>query len=160
MPDPPDSSDDIPENTRGRRRRLTHSRLHRNLGNIPGITSIRFEETGSGISEQVRGMIDAMFVADGLVSADEAYVQVNWWPQPNGEEDWFQIHYTERSGIDCGWHRHANDHVDDRDHFQEPESSETEYRYRAVSFESENPVGILWEVVDERLQDLLKQRYQ
>lgn len=26
-----------------------------------------------------------MIFANGLISANEAYVQVNWWPQPNGE---------------------------------------------------------------------------
>lgn len=159
MPEPTDP-DDSPENTRGRRRRLIQSRLHRNLGKIPGIASVRFKETGSGISDQVRGNIDTRIFANGLISAEEAYVQVNWWPQPNGEASWFQIHYTEASGFDCGWHRHANDHVDGLDHFQERETPEEEYRYRAVSFEAENPVGILWEVVDERLQNRLRQRYR
>lgn len=101
-----------------------------------------------------------MIFADGVISADEAYVQINWWPQPDGEAIWFQIHYIESSGFDCGWHRHANDHVDRLDHFQERESPEEGYRYREVSFEAENPIGILWEVVDERLQDRLRQRYR
>ena len=73
-------------------------------------------------------------------------------------ESWFQNHYAESSGFDSGWHRQANDHVDGLDHFQERESPEEEYRYSPVSLKIENPVGILWEVVDERLQDRLRQR--
>ena len=101
-----------------------------------------------------------MIFADGLISSDEAYIQVDWWPQPNGKVSWFEIHYVESDGFDCGWHRHANDHVNGLDHFQERESPEEAYQYRAVSFNTDNPVGILWVVVDERLQNLLRRRYR
>lgn len=158
MPGPPGRDDVPPDNHRGRQRRLIQSRLHQNLGRIPGIASVRYEDTGSGIASQVRGDIDMRIFADGLISVDEAFVQVNWWPQPNGEASWFQIHYTESSGFDCGWHRHANEHVEGLHHYQERNSSEEEYQYRAVTFEAENPIGILWKVVDERLQNLLRRR--
>jgi len=160
MPGSTGRGDDPPNTYRGRQRRLIQSRLHQNLGRIPGIASVRYEETGSGIANQIRGDIDARIFADGLIRADEASVQVNWWPQSNGEQSWYQIHYTESSGFDCGWHRHANEHVEGVDHYQERESPEEEYRYRAVTVEAENPIGILWEVVDGRLQNLLRRRYR
>lgn len=160
MAEPPGRSENPPDNQRGRQRRLIQSRLHENLGKIPGIASVRYEDIGSGIANQVRGDIDTRIFADGLISADEAYVQVNWWPQPKDEPSWFQIHYTESSGFDCGWHRHVDDHVDGLDHYQQRESPEEEYQYRAVKFEAENPIGNLCEVVDGRLQDLLRRRYR
>ena len=160
MPGSPDRSDGPSDNPRGRSQRLIQSRLYRNLGNIPGVASVRFEETESGIANQVHGDLNTMIFADGLISSEEAFVQVNWWPQPNGKVTWFEIYYVESDGFDCGWHRHANDHVDGLDHFQERESPEEEYQYREVSFNADNPVGLLWEVVDERLQNLVRRRYR
>lgn len=96
--------------------------------------------------------------ADGVVPGEESTLQVNWWPQPE-EDDWFQIHYADATGFDCGWHRQVNDHVDGLDHFQQREDSSAEYEYHSVSFGANNPVGTLWEVVDERLVDRVTDHY-
>lgn len=144
----------------GRTRHRIQNRILSNLRQIPGIDRVRFEETGTGIGHQVRGDIDQLVFADGAVPVEEAYVQVNWWPQPDGTENRFRIHYTDGTGFDCGWHREANAHVDGLDHYQERESATAEYEYEAVEFAADNAVGILWEVVDERLVTRLRNRYE
>lgn len=136
----------------GSARRRIQQRVRQHLKGIPGITNVRFEESGTGIGYQIRCDVDTMVFANGVVNCDEAYLQVNWWPQVDDESSRFQIHYVESTGFDCGWHRQENDHVDGLDHYQERVGSDEGYAYEAVTFESENPVGLLWEVVDERLR--------
>jgi len=87
--------------------------LHQNLKRVPGLVDTRFEKSGTGAGLQLRAEVDTTVFADGVIDADGAYVQINWWPQAgeNGE-DWYQIHYTDSTGFDRGWHRQPNEHVE------------------------------------------------
>ena len=117
----------------GRARNRIHERVYDNLQRIPGIVDVRFERSGTGIGQQIRGDVDTTVFAQGLITAEAASIQANWWPQPDDETDWFQVHYFEVDGFDCGWHRHENDHVDGLDHYQERESPDEAYRYEVVN---------------------------
>jgi len=134
--------------------------LHQNLKRVPGLVDTRFEKSGTGAGLQLRAEVDTTVFADGVIDADGAYVQINWWPQAgeNGE-DWYQIHYTDSTGFDRGWHRQPNEHVDGLDHYQERSASDVEYEYEPVIIDAENPVGILWEIVSGRLVDRLHHHY-
>jgi hypothetical protein len=66
----------------------------------------------------------------------------------------FAFHYSDDSGFDCGWHSEPNPHVEGRAHYQERETAEDDYTYEPISFASDHPVGILWEVL-ERLHERL-----
>ncbi|MDZ7731689.1 MAG: hypothetical protein U5K37_13460 [Natrialbaceae archaeon] len=69
----------------------------------------------------------------------------------------FAFHYSDGSGFDCGWHHEPNPHVDGWGHYQERPSRNEEYVYEPITFESEVPVRVCWEVMDrlrERLEDL------
>lgn len=69
----------------------------------------------------------------------------------------FVFHYSDDSGFDCGWHYEPNPHVDGWGHFQERESSDEEYSYEPVTFGSELPVRVCWEVM-ERVENRLEAR--
>ncbi len=158
MDESPGSGRDPFERAVGRARKRIQRRLYRNLKRVPGITDVRFEESGTGIGRQIRGAADTRVFASGVIP-DGASLQVNWWPRRDSDPNRFQIHYADGTGFDCGWHRQENDHVDGLDHYQQRESPEEEYTYEPVTFESNTPVGILWEVVDERLVERLQARY-
>ena len=85
-------------------------------------------------------------------------VHVNWWPQPD-IDPYFQIHYHDHNGYDCGWHRHPNDHVDGDEHFQWRESRDDAYAYEEIEYDFDNPIGILWEVVGDRLEEWVSKQY-
>lgn len=158
MTEPPESGRNSDQYPVGQRRTRIQSRVYDTLKRIPGTEEVRLEESGTGIGDQVAASVSTSIFADGVVPCDEAALQVNWWPQLEGD-DWFQIHYADATGFDCGWHRQANDHVDGLDHFQWREDPDGEYDYHSVGFEANNPVGILWEIVDERLVERITDHY-
>lgn len=133
--------------------------LHENLKKVPGVEAVRFEESGTEVEHQVVGDIDTAVYADGIVDAEEAFVQVNWWPLSDEDQYWHQFHYVESGGFDCGWHRQENDHVEGLGHYQERESADGDYEYYPTNLHHENPVGILWEIMRHRLVERLKLRY-
>lgn len=130
-----------------------------NLRKIPGTESVRFEDSGTGVDKEVRGEFNTDVFANGVIEAAEASVKVNWWPLDDEDKYWYQFHYTDSTGFDCGWHRQKNDHVDGLDHYQERESVDQEYEYYQFFPSFEHPVGLLWEIVDGRLVKRLKMRY-
>lgn len=135
--------------------------LHRDLKQVPGVVNVRLEESNSGVDDQLVGDIDTSIYADGCITCDDARVQINWWPLHDDEErHWYQFHYYESSGFDCGWHRHENSHVDSLDHYQERESDDSDgYEYYGTSLTHSNPVGILWEILGGRLEARLEMRH-
>ncbi|MFW5905612.1 MAG: hypothetical protein ACOCUO_02070 [archaeon] len=130
-----------------------------NLRKIPGTEAVRFQESGTGVDQEVRGEFNTDVFADGVIEAGEASVKVNWWPLDGDEKYWYQIHYSDSTGFDCGWHRQQNDHVDGLDHYQERESPDDEYTYYPFSPSFDHPVGLLWEVVNGRLVERVTMRY-
>lgn len=133
--------------------------LKDNLKRIPGIEPVRFEPSRTGMEYQVVGDAAIDIFARGVITAESARVQLNWWPQPD-EPDWFEFHYTDSTGYNCGWHRHKNKHVNGIDHFQKDLPTEDEIRYEPVSFEYNNPAGLVWEIIDDRLTQQVRERYQ
>lgn len=158
MTEPPEPGGNSYERVLGTRRNRIQNQLYENLKKVPGIEEVRYQESGTGIDHDIVGVIDTQIFADGVIEADESWVKVNWWPQPDGQS-WFQIHYVEENGFNCGWHRQENNHVDGLDHYQEEEPSTDEVTYEPVNFEFDRPVGLLWEIVNGRLVERLKERY-
>lgn len=88
-------------------------------------------------------------------SAEKGTLTIRWYAGETPDDPpEFAFHYSDRSGFDCGWHHEPNPHVEGVAHYQERETADTEYTYKATSFESDQPVRILWDVL-KRLQDRL-----
>ena len=74
---------------------------------------VRFEESGTGVEYQVFADINTAIFAEGGIKSEEASVTVNWWPlHDQDDRSWYNFHYYDSSGFDCGWHRHENEHID------------------------------------------------
>jgi len=143
----------------GRTRSRTYNRLFTNLKKVPGVKNVRHERSGTGVDYEIVGDLDTSIFADGVIPCDGARVKVNWWTHADEETAWFQFHYWDEIGLDCGWHRQPNDHVDGIDHMQYRSDSADEYTYESVEVEFDNAIGLMWEIVDGRLADFLKGRY-
>ncbi len=161
MPGPPESGRNPYEHPVGDGRNQIQRSLATNLKKVPGIESVRYENSQVGVEHQLVGDIDTSIFAEGIITAETATVQINWWPLHDDEDrNWYQFHYYESDGFDCGWHRHDNNHVDGLDHYQERQSPDDEYEYYTFQPHFSNPVGLLWEIVDDRLVSRLKMRYE
>ena len=159
MPGPRDAGRNPYLHGLGGRRDQIQQTFKDNLRRIPGIENVRFEPSRTGIDHQVAGDIITEIFARGAITAESAWIQLNWWPQQS-DPDWFEFHYIDATDYNCGWHRHQNTHVAGLDHFQEhfPETDET--HYEPVTFEYETPVGLVWEIIDDRLTQQVIDRYQ
>jgi len=74
---------------------------------------------------------------------------VRWYAGESAEASpEFVFHYSDESGFDCGWHHEPNLHVDVWGHYQERESADEVYSYEPVTFGSEVPVRVCWEVLE------------
>jgi hypothetical protein len=60
----------------------------------------------------------------------------------------YSIHYSESTGMDCGFHCEPNPHVDGLLHYQERADSAESYCYEPMSFDARSPTGLLWEILD------------
>lgn len=160
MPGPGDRGRTPYEYPAGDERSEIQRNLARNLKRVPGVGSVGFEESEIGVEYQVVGDIDTSIFASGIVETESASVTVNWWPLHDDEaRHWYQFHYDEPGGFDCGWHRHENGHVDGLTHYQERESPDDEYEYYEFEPHFGNPVGLPWEIVGDRLECRLALRY-
>ncbi len=59
----------------------------------------------------------------------------------------FAFHYSDSSGVDCGWHHEPNPHVDGWTHYQERSGAEQDDQYEAITFDRLQPVALLWDVL-------------
>jgi hypothetical protein len=141
----------------GHRNRVQQT-LKDHLNRVPGIERVRFETSRTGIDYQVVVDIDIDIFAHGVITAESARVQLNWWPQLS-DPDWFEFHYIDPTDYNCGWHRHHNTHVDGLDHFQEYLPTSDETHYEPVTFEYDNPAGLVWEIIDDRLIQQVTEQY-
>ena len=90
--------------------------------------------------------------------ADEGTLTLRWYAGETADADpEFAFHYRESSDFDCGWHHEPNPHVDGWAHYQERLSADDEYEYEVVSFDSLQPVPLLWGILD-RLETRLTDR--
>lgn len=88
----------------GKCRDRIQSRVYTNLKRIPSIDEVYFSDSDTGVGKQIIGTFHMDVFADGVVTSDSAYVKINWWPLQDGDQPWFQIHYIESDGFNCGWH--------------------------------------------------------
>lgn len=127
--------------------------LRRTIGRHPGITDARGHP--QSLFTRLRAAVDPA----AFGGASEAGVLTVRWFAGESEESppEFAVHYSDESGFDCGWHHEPNPHVEGWAHYQVRESERDPYEYERISFESVEPVRVLWEVLD-RLEDVLQRR--
>ena len=77
---------------------------------------------------------------------------VTWYRQ--SPHDWFRVNYSDpNTGFHAGWHQ-DEDHPDlGRAHFQYSTNDESD-RW-GITFDHETPSLILWEIIEELLEDVL-----
>ena len=77
---------------------------------------------------------------------------ITWYRQ--SPHDWFRVNYSDpNTGFHAGWHQ-DEDHLDlGRAHFQYS-TDEEEDRWE-ITFEHETLSLILWEIIEELLEDIL-----
>lgn len=86
-------------------------------------------------------------------SVEDGVLVIRWYAGETREsQPEFSFHYSDTTGFDCGWHYEPNPHIEGWAHYQERELAEEDYEYESISFASDHPVRILWEVFD-RLQE-------
>lgn len=127
--------------------------LRRNAGRHPGVTEAHGVPDGQ--FTRVQATLDPTVFGG---SAQSGSFTIRWFAgEAPTERAEFSFHYSEPSGFDCGWHCEPNPHVNGWEHYQERETPAEEYTYESVSFGSEHPVRVLWEVLD-RLETVLQRR--
>lgn len=144
----------------GRRNRI-FDRLQDDLNHHPATTVVAVRPTRDQKDRKLIADFDTHVLVDGLVDAEKARLEINWWTQPIGIDDQFKFHYIESSGYDCGWHRqpHPDETEIPFDHFQQRASAEDDYQYQSVNFQEETPIGLFWEVMKIRLPRIIRDRY-
>ena len=91
-------------------------------------------------------------------------LRVTWLPDPTpgleasdrANDTWmrtpirayYTLHYSESTGLDCGFHCEPNPHVDGLLHYQQRENANEAYTYEPVSFGARSVTGLLWEMMD------------
>ena len=91
----------------------------------------------------VRAELDPSILGEDL---EEATLVVRWYAAPDSPE--FSFYYSDSSGFECGWFREPNPHIQGLTGYAERPSGNEEFQHEPVSFASEHPVGLLWEVLD------------
>lgn len=105
-------------------------------------------------------------------ATETASLRVTWIPDPSpgpeasdrATDTWirtpirayYTLHYSESSGLDCGFHCEPNPHVDGLLHYQERAGGNEVYTYEPISFSARSATGLLWEMMDalgDRLDD-------
>jgi len=129
------------------------------LKKVPGVEAVRFEDSSTGVEQELVADVDTDIFANSVIDADEASITINWWPLHDEDKHWYQFHYHDSSGFDCGWHRQQNPHVEELNHYQERASPDEEYEYYQFDSEHSHPIGLLWEIVAGRLESRVEIRY-
>jgi len=80
------------------------------------------------------------------VDSDDSTLTVRWFAgESQDARPEFSFHYSDAKR-DFGWHHHEQDHVEGWGHFQK-RTGTSAYSYEAYTFPSENPAGLVWEVM-------------
>lgn len=79
-------------------------------------------------------------------------LEITWYRQT--PHDWFRVNYSDpNTEFHAGWHQ-DEDHADlGRTHFQYSNAETTERQ--AVTFQHETPSLILWDIIEELLDEVL-----
>lgn len=127
--------------------------LRRTLEQYPPVASAQGEP-----SEQFTRVRAEINPSSFGLNADTGILEIRWYAgeTPDAPPE-FAFHYSDSSGFDCGWHHEPNPHVEGWGHYQERETASDKYTYHPVEFESQQPVRVLWEIL-ERLQAMLHPR--
>ena len=127
--------------------------LRRTIGRHPAVQHASGEPPGQFI--RVVATLDPATIGS---EADEGTLTLRWYAGETADADpELAFHYRESSDFDCGWHHEPNPHVDGWAHYQERLSADDEYEYEVVSFDSLQPVPLLWGILD-RLETRLTDR--
>lgn len=113
------------------------------------------ETTGPTQFTCVRAHLDPSILG---ANAEDGVLVIRWYAgeTPDAPPE-FSFHYSDASGLDCGWRHEPNPHVEGWARYQERTSAVEDYAYESISFSSDHPVRILWEVFD-RLQEPVETR--
>lgn len=120
------------------------------LDRVPQITTIEY------VPDQIEARkLRATFDPDRLdppTGPASPTLEIQWYRQQ--PEDWFRVDYSDpNTGFHAGWHQ-DEDHADlGAAHFQYVIEDEGDRWGR--TFEHETPSLILWEIIEELLEDVL-----
>ena len=134
-------------------RHRTLTELRRTVRHHPAVDDAYATREGTGRFRDLH----VEFVPEILgTEAEEAELRVEWRPRQESTRcAYFVFHYYDSSGRDFGWHREPNPHVEGLAHFQYRHSRDAEYAYELTEFDSDSPVGLLWEMLG-RIEDRVR----
>ena len=119
------------------------------LDRVPQVTAVEYVPDDIE-AKQLRAIFDPARL-DPPTGPDSPELTIKWYRQD--PHDWFRINYTDpNTGFHAGWHQ-DEDHPDlGRTHFQYSVDDE-EGRW-GITFEHETPSLILWEIVEDLLEEV------
>jgi len=119
------------------------------LDRVPQISTVEFVPDDIEAT-QLRVIFDPARL-DPPTGPESPTLTVKWYRQD--PDDWFRVNYTDpNTSFHAGWHQ-DEDHPDlGQAHFQYSTAT-TEDRW-GITFEHETPSLILWEIVEELLEDV------
>ncbi|MEF8825961.1 MAG: hypothetical protein V5A27_06430 [Halapricum sp.] len=120
------------------------------LDRVPHITTVRY------VPDDVEAtQLEAIFDPNRLdppTGPDPPTLEITWYRQTPA--DWFRVNYHDpNTDFHAGWHQDEDHPRLGRAHFQYSTADEDE-RW-GITFEHETPSLILWEIVEELLDDVL-----
>jgi len=104
-------------------------------------------EVAKGFPPDTHSTVEATLDPSQLATtAGEASLTVRWFAgEAPDDPPRFSFHYSDDTGLDCGWHHEPNPHVDGWGHYQERPDPETAYNYEPYSVGSQLPARVVWE---------------
>lgn len=127
------------------RRHRTLTELKRTVQRHPAIDFVHGIQRDDGRFRELDVSLSPLILG---IDADDAGLRIAWGPRPDPSElAYFMFHYHDSTGLDFGWYREPNPHVDGLEHYQERNTPSADYEYRAASLESSTPVTLLWDVL-------------
>lgn len=102
-------------------------------------------------AKQLKAVFDPTRL-DPVSGPEPPTLVVSWYRQ--NPDDWFRVDYSDpNTGFHVGWHQDEDHPNLGRTHFQYT-TPETEDRW-GISFKHETPSLILWEIIDDLLENVL-----
>ena len=143
----------------GRDRNRIVRELRGELGRHPAVRSVKGEPPDE--YRELRAALDPSWFGRPTATA---LLRVTWIPDPTPGPDasdrandtwmrtpiraYYTLHYSESTGLDCGFHCEPNPHANGLLHFQKREDATDAYTYEPVSFSARSVTGLLWEMMD------------
>lgn len=145
-------ADGPPAESPAERRHRTLTELKRTVRHHPAVDVVTGAQGDDGRFRALEVIFDPLILG---VDADHAALRIEWRPRLEPTEPaYFVFHYHDSTGLDFGWHREPNPHVDGLEHFQARTAPEQKYDYEPTSIVSDSPVELLWDIlgrIDERV---------